>query len=49
MDEQEIAMRVYQLMCADCPSAHRCHENCSFCEEYEDALMEAMEENENAK
>lgn len=49
MDEEEIAMKIYQLMCADCPSAHRCHESCTNCDEYEDAIMEAMEENENAK
>lgn len=49
MDEQEIAMKVYQMLCANCPSAHKCHESCGSCEEHEDTLLETIEENRNAK
>lgn len=42
MDEQEIAMKVYQMLCANCPSAWKCHEGCCSCDEFEDTLLEAL-------
>lgn len=31
--------QVYQYMCKDCPSAHRCHNLCEECDEFQDELM----------
>lgn len=45
MDDLE--MRIYQLMCKDCPSAYLCHENCTTCDEYEEELELALQEMEN--
>lgn len=49
MDEQEIAMKVYQMLCANCPNASKCHESCGSCEEYEDTLLETIEENKKCQ
>jgi len=45
MKEESIEEMVYRYMCADCPSARRCHESCETCEEYEDEIQRLEEEN----
>ena len=41
---------VYERMCADCEEAHRCHNLCENCDEYEDRvnhLYDLMEKIKN--
>lgn len=44
MDDLE--MKIYQLMCASCPSARLCHEECTTCDEYEEELENALQTGE---
>ena len=30
--------KLYEIMCKDCPSAHRCHNLCEECDEFQDEL-----------
>lgn len=30
--------QLYQIMCRDCPNAHRCHNRCEECDEFQDEL-----------
>ena len=41
--------QLYQVMCKDCPGAHRCHNLCEECDEFQDELERLEKENENAK
>ena len=45
-DIKDLDYHTYSLLCADCPCAKRCHEDCTNCEEYEELLnyFESLEE-----
>lgn len=33
-------LSIYERLCEGCPSEKRCHEECEYCDEYEEALNE---------
>ena len=33
MDE-DLEMKIYELMCNRCPNAHICHEECEYCDDF---------------
>ena len=39
--------KLYQAMCKDCPSAHRCHNLCEECDEFQEELERLENENED--
>ena len=45
-DIKDLDYHTYSKLCADCPCAKRCHEDCTNCEDYEELLnyFESLEE-----
>ncbi len=39
--------KLYQVMCADCPNAWKCHERCEECEEFQEELERLENECQN--
>ena len=42
MKEEEIRQVVYNIMCATCPYAKKCHDECTACDEFLDAVEMCM-------
>ena len=41
----DIYYELYKIMCASCPNAKKCHEECVECDEYQDELERLEKEN----
>ena len=41
----DIYYELYKRMCASCPNARKCHEECVECDEYQDELERLEKEN----
>ena len=47
MPSEDIYFELYKLMCASCPNAKKCHEECEECDEFQDELERLEKENNN--
>ena len=41
--EEDLEMKIYQMLCSNCPNARKCHEQCETCEEYDEEIRKVEE------
>ena len=44
MRRYDIEMQLYSEMCANCPYAKKCHEDCENCDDFEEELERRMKD-----